>query len=105
MSVRAVTAAEFEELRASGAPLLVDCYAEWCGPCKTIAPAIEAMAKANPTVQFVKVDVDAEETLAATLEVNCMPTFIGFKGGREVKRFGGAMESMVRLVVDAVAKA
>uniref|UniRef100_A0A7S1LYM7 Thioredoxin domain-containing protein n=1 Tax=Neobodo designis TaxID=312471 RepID=A0A7S1LYM7_NEODS len=97
-AVRRVTAAEFETLRSSGVPMVVDCFAEWCGPCKTIAPAVERLAVQHPHVTVVTVDVDAEQALAASLKVEAMPTFIAFKDGAEVKRLTGAMESMLKLL-------
>jgi thioredoxin 1 len=85
-----VGAKQFAELLAGGGAVILDCYADWCGPCKMIAPKFAEMAAKNPTVKAVKIDVDAEEDLAASLKVEAMPTFIAFKDGKEVDRFLGA---------------
>jgi len=70
-----------------------------CGPCKFIAPIFEKMAEANPDVEFVKVDVDDAEDVAAECGIQAMPTFQCFKGGEKVDEMRGAdqggLEAMV----------
>merc|ERR1712093_273034 len=83
MAVEQVNAAKFAELMKQPGKVVVDCYADWCGPCKMIAPELEKLAVANPTVKVVKIDVDAEEDLAAALGVEAMPTFIQFVDGQK----------------------
>ena len=91
MSVEQVNAEQFAALLKSGQPIIVDLYADWCGPCKMIAPEVAKMAAANPSVKVVKIDVDAEEELTETLGVSAMPTFLAFdKTGKEVDRVQGA---------------
>ena len=68
---------------------LVDFYANWCGPCKMIAPELE---KAESSLKVVKVDVDEFEELARTYGVMSIPTLILFENGKEVKRTIGFMD-------------
>jgi len=77
---------EFErELRAAGdRAVIIDFYATWCGPCKNIAPRIGDMAKKYPKVVVLKADVDVAEDLAEKYNIECLPTFKVFIGGREV---------------------
>ena len=73
-------------------PLVVDFWAEWCGPCKTMAPEFEKAAKAlEPQVRFAKLDTEAAQQSAAKLNIRSIPTMILFHGGREVARQSGAM--------------
>ena len=68
---------------------LVDFYANWCGPCKMIAPELE---KVESTIKVVKVDVDEFEELARTYGVMSIPTLILFENGKELKRTIGFMD-------------
>lgn len=70
--------------------IVVDFFATWCGPCKQIAPKVEAFAKSMNDVAFAKVDVDENEELAQQYEVTAMPTFLFFKNGQKVDSFMGA---------------
>merc|ERR1712113_898833 len=79
----------------------VDFFATWCGPCKMIAPKLEAMSKEfEGKVIFLKVDVDELEDLAASQEVKAMPTFSFFKGGKKLDSFAGANEARIRETID-----
>jgi thioredoxin 1 len=93
MSIVHVNDSEFEQkvLKAAG-PVLVDFWAEWCGPCKAIAPALEDLAKEmNGAVTVAKVNVDENQSTPAKYGVRGIPTLILFKNGQVASIKVGAM--------------
>ncbi len=83
--------AEFEEVVDSYSVVLVDCYADWCGPCKMMEPAIEALA-AETDAAVAKVDVDANRQLAGQLGAQSIPTLLLYADGDSVERLVGAQD-------------
>ena len=80
-----------EEVLKSDKPVLVDFNAEWCGPCKMLAPIIEEIAEENDTYKICSLNVDEARDLAYTYEINSIPCLIIFKDGQEMSRSVGFM--------------
>lgn len=92
----AITTANFEELVASGKPLVIDFWATWCGPCKKIGPDIEALAEAYEGQAVVgKCDVEENDELASRFGIRNVPTVLFLKGGEVVDKQVGAASKAV----------
>ncbi len=81
---------EAEVIKATG-KVLVDFWAEWCGPCRMIGPVLEEMAGDFPEVKFVKLNVDEAPAVAQEFNVMNIPTILAFDGGELKQRIVGAM--------------
>ena len=92
MATAAVTDASFEtDVLGATEPVVVDFWAEWCGPCKMIAPHLESIAtEMNGRVKIVKINVDENQRTAAKYGVRSIPTLIMFKNGEAVDMKVGA---------------
>ncbi|KAL8823669.1 MAG: hypothetical protein Q9191_005654 [Dirinaria sp. TL-2023a] len=98
---------DFKSAISDSGPLVIDCFATWCGPCKTIAPKVVEFSGAYPSVRFYKLDVDEVADVAHELGVRAMPTFIIFNNGEKVDEVVGAnvktLEAAIKKQVDAAA--
>jgi thioredoxin 1 len=81
-----------QEVLKSDTPVLVDFWAQWCGPCRMVAPVLDQIAdEMDGKVRVVKLDVDANQQIAYQFQVSSIPTFILFKDGQMADRMMGAM--------------
>jgi len=72
--------------------VLVDFFAEWCGPCKMLSPVLDALAGEMKHATFAKVDIDSSQNVASEFGITAVPTMILFKDGKEVHRITGMMK-------------
>lgn len=90
MSVIAVTNETFEqEVLRSDAPVIVDFWASWCGPCRMLAPILDQVASERPDVKIAKINVDEQMELASRFGIVSIPTLIVFKDGQPVNKSMG----------------
>ena len=93
----------FVKGEGSNKAIIIDFFAEWCGPCKGIAPFFSDLSEMYKNVVFAKVNVDEAEDVAELFGVSSLPTFVLVKNGVEVSRFSGAsrnsLENLVRKAV------
>ena len=86
---------DFNKAKNTTKLVVIDFFAEWCGPCKHLAPKIEDMAKEHTDVDFYKIDVDENEEVASSEGISAMPTIKFFKNGKEIDSVVGANETKI----------
>ena len=92
MEIKKVTSANFEEeVLNSDKTVLIDFYADWCGPCKAYSPIVEAVAAENEDIKVVKINVDDAQDIAYKYQVMSIPTTVVIKNGQEINRAVGMM--------------
>lgn len=103
MATVELTAENFEKTISDGNIVLVDFWAEWCGPCKRFGPIFEKASEVTQDVTFGKLDTDAHQDLSAGLGISSIPTIMGFREGVLVFNQAGAINgSQLTQVIDAI---
>ena len=90
MSVLSITKDNFEEIKNSERTVLLDFFADWCGPCRMVSPIVDEIAEENPQYLVGKINVDKEPELASAFGVMSIPTLVVMKNGEIVNRQTGA---------------
>ncbi|KAI0393760.1 thioredoxin-like protein [Xylariaceae sp. FL0594] len=106
-TVNIASSAEWQRLLASSPVVVADFYADWCGPCKMIAPAFESLATkySKPRrISFCKINVDTQKDIAGSYGVSAMPTFLVFKSGTVVDTIRGANSAALTAAVEKAVK-
>lgn len=90
MSVLNITKDNFEQVKNSEKTVLLDFFADWCGPCRMVSPIVDEIAEENPQYLVGKINVDEQSELAAAFGVMSIPTLVVMKNGEVVNKSTGA---------------
>ncbi len=102
MKVLNVTKENFEEIRASDKPVLLDFYADWCGPCRMVSPLVDQIAEEREDILVGKINVDEQQELAVKFGVVSIPTLAVMKNGEVVSQSAGARpKAQILAMLDA----
>ena len=85
-----ITKENYEEILGKGMPVVIDFWAEWCGPCRMVSPIVDEIAEENPQYLVGKINVDTERELAQRFRVLSIPTLVVIKNGEVVHQSAGA---------------
>ena len=91
MAVVKVTESNFNEILDSGKTVLLDFYAEWCGPCKMVSPIVDQISEENPDIIVGKIDVDDQQEIAEKYGILSIPTLVVIKNGEVVNKGTGVL--------------
>lgn len=89
MSLEKVTSESFEKVISENKMVVVDCYADWCGPCKVQKPALQSFSQENTEVKAVLLDIENDPDLAKKFGISSIPTLLWFKDGKLAKKSVG----------------
>ncbi|WP_022873326.1 thioredoxin [Nesterenkonia alba] len=113
MATQDLTAEDFQQTLDESDILLIDFWADWCGPCKQFAPVYEEVSEQHPDVTFAKVDTEAEQELAAAANITSIPTLMAFRekvlvfaqpGALNAEQLNGVISAVKDLDMDEVHK-
>ncbi len=90
MSVSIINKNNFEQVKSSDKTVLLDFYADWCGPCRAVSPLVDQIAEENPQYLVGKINVDNDPELAQAFRVFSIPTLVVMKNGKIVNQSTGA---------------
>ena len=96
--------ADFDAIIRENKKVVVDFYAEWCGPCKKLSPVIDALSKEMNDVVFLKINVDQHEGLSNKFGISGIPTLILFKDGQKVGQTGAKTKDQLKSYIQATLK-
>ncbi len=103
MATTELTAQNFEKTVLENGTVLVDFWAEWCGPCKRFGPVYDEVSEQHDGIVFAKVDTEAEQALASAVNITSIPTLMAFRDGILVFRQAGALpKEALQSLVDQV---
>jgi thioredoxin 1 len=93
MATIELTSANFSETVEKSDAILIDFWAEWCGPCKRFGPVFDAASEKHPGITFAKLDTENNQDIASALEITSIPTLMVVKGGMLLYREAGALNA------------